>query len=304
MCSHDSLDGTARLKRTSGIARSVSLRAQRPFIAPICPEIRATPTPRPASWRGIRSTRGITAVPFRRSGGLVDAPGRLAGRPEGNSPVGSAYRRARPLPRLPDGRGGGAAGAVRPPPGPDRQATAAAPDPMLTFAGCNGRPPRSNCARSASSGCRRQAGWQTPTPVAGVKALPRSGCGKSLHFETTRAVSRLRDGDGLRPSWKCRFTRTFRVFYGLRPSRRVHARHGRTKAARRWRASQVRHPSADLGRSHDQPNRARTTRTPNRRRSTMTLAAFVAGGLVALRAVENDERNEQRPAGGSGNRDR
>src|SRR5262245_18890014 len=119
-------------------------------------------------------------------------------------------------------------------------------------------------------------------------SLPRQEGGKSLHFEATRAVSRLRDGDGLRPSGKCRFPRTFRVFYGLRPSRRVHARHGRTKAARRWRASQVRHPSADLGRRHDQPNRVRTTRTPNRRRSTMMLASFVAGGLVALRALRKN----------------
>src|SRR4029077_14996528 len=48
---------------------------------------------------------------------------------------------ARPLPRLPDGGGGGAARAGRPHLGADRKATSARPSPMLTLEGCNGRRP-------------------------------------------------------------------------------------------------------------------------------------------------------------------
>src|SRR5204863_8541837 len=87
---------------------------------------------------------------------------------------------ARPLPRLPDGGGGGAARAVRPHPGPDREAETARPGPMLTLAGCNGRQPGSSCARRAFSGYHSQAGRHPETSrtlVAGVKAVlsPPSG---------------------------------------------------------------------------------------------------------------------------------
>src|SRR5947207_12159100 len=57
-----------------------------------------------------------------------------------------------PLPRLPDGRGGGAARAVRPPPRPDRQVTSAGPGPMLTREGATEGSRGSSCARRASSG--------------------------------------------------------------------------------------------------------------------------------------------------------
>ncbi len=75
---------------------------------------------------------------------------------------------------LPDGGGRGATRAVRPHPGPDREAAAARPGPMLTLEGATEGSRGSSCARSASSGCRRQAGSRSETSrtlVAGVKAV-------------------------------------------------------------------------------------------------------------------------------------
>src|SRR5947208_1860508 len=81
-------------------------------------------------------------------------------------------RRPWALPHVPDGGGGGAPRAVRPHPGPDREAASAEPGPMLTLDGRGGGNRVSRCARSASMGCSSQAGSpseRSRKPVAGVQ---------------------------------------------------------------------------------------------------------------------------------------
>jgi hypothetical protein len=123
--------------------------------------------------------------------------------------------RPRPRPRLPDGGGGGAARAVRPPPRPDRKPEAAGPGPMLTLAGGNGRGPGGRAAPGVRPrGAVRQAGSRpetTGTPVAGVEALfPPPRRQKILAVEGTRTVSGPGDGNGPRPSGKCRMRQAAR----------------------------------------------------------------------------------------------
>jgi hypothetical protein len=97
----------------------------------------------------------------------------------------------------PNGGGGGSAGAIRSPPRPNHEAATTRPSPRLTLEGCNGRRPRVELRREygaavRSNGARRCPGppWRTPQRQ------------ETLACEVATAVSKPRDGDGLRPSGK------------------------------------------------------------------------------------------------------
>src|SRR5439155_23219356 len=99
------------------------------------------------------------------------------------------------LPRVPDGGGGGAPRAVRPHPGPDREAASAEPGPMLTLDGRGGGGPgvemRPECVHGVPKSRRKSLGEVPEARGGRQEGGPEQ---KALAFEATRAVSRLRDG--------------------------------------------------------------------------------------------------------------
>jgi hypothetical protein len=87
-------------------------------------------------------------------------------------------RRPRPLPRLPDGRGGGAPGAVPGYPPSDREAATSGAGPMLTLDGYGGRKPgvemRPECVRGVPMSSRNALlqGSRSPWRTVQAGALP------------------------------------------------------------------------------------------------------------------------------------